>query len=178
MRWRPWSGCLRGQRGAPSTPRRWPRLFHTDTARRSAAAALNFCVAISSDPRAARPARASPVKNRPTAHEARARLRTWRGCLRGQRGARSTPRHWPRRFFTDTEPGRRLWLRDLVTRAFESRAVRPARASPHGELANHRGARARWRTWRGCLSSQRATRSTPRRWPRLFCTDIALGRWQ
>ena len=34
----------------------------------------------------------------------------------------------------------------------------------------------RWRTWRGCLRGQLATRSTPRRWSRLFFTDTAPGR--
>ena len=77
-----------------------------------------------------------PVENQPTAHGARARWRTWRGCLRGQRAARSTPRRWPRLFFTDTAPGRRLRLRNVVTAAFESRGARPARASPRGEPAD------------------------------------------
>ena len=31
------------------------------------------------------------VENQPTAHRARARWRTWRGCLRGHCGVRSTP---------------------------------------------------------------------------------------
>ena len=51
-----------------------------------------------------------PVTNRPSAHGARARWQTWRGCLRGQRRARSTPRRWPRLLFNDTAPGRRLRL--------------------------------------------------------------------
>ena len=59
-----------------------------------------------------------PVESRPTAHGARACWRTWRGCLRGQRGARYTPRRWPRLFFTDTAPGRRLRLRNAVAEAF------------------------------------------------------------
>ena len=58
------------------------------------------------DPRALR-----PVDNRPTVHGARARWRTWRSCLRGQRATRSTPCRWPKLFFTDTAPRRRLWLR-------------------------------------------------------------------
>ena len=267
---------------------------------------------VSRGPRALR-----PVKNQPTAHRARARWRTWRGCLRSQRGTRSTSRRWPRLFFTDTAPGRRLRLRNVVASASDSRGARPARASPRGEQAdrprstraladlawlslrptrdalhphavgrgsssptprqvggcgfetcNHcielqwraararfapwrtsrpptehagagglgvvvfaanarrapshavgrvsssptprqvggcgfetslpprptpcraarvrfapwrtgrstKGARARWRTWRGCLCGQHATRSTPRRWPRLFFTDTAPGR--
>ena len=38
--------------------------------------------------------------------------------LHGQRRARSTPHRWPRLFFNDTAPGRRLWLRNDVTEAF------------------------------------------------------------
>ena len=38
------------------------------------------------------------------------------------------------------------------------------------------GARACWRTWRDYLRGQSATRSTPRRWPRLFLVDTSPGR--
>ena len=315
-RWRTWRGCLRGQRATRSTPRRWPRLFFTDTAPgrrlRLRTSWPSLSTPVPRGPRALR-----PVENRPTAHGARARWRTWRGCLRGQRATRSTPRRWPRLFFTDTAPGRRLRLRNVVATAFDSRGARPARASPRGEPADrprstraladlawlssrptrdalhptplaeallhrhrarsaaaaskargHRfdsraarparasprgepadrprstrcagglgvvvfaanarrapphavgrgsssptprqvggcgfetswplrltsvargpralrpvenrptahGARARWRTWRGCLRGQRGTRSTPRRWPRLLFADTAPGR--
>ena len=44
-----------------------------------------------------------------------------------------TPRRWPRLFFNDTAPGRRLRLGNAVTIAFDSRAARSARASPRGE---------------------------------------------
>ena len=174
-RWRTWRGCLRGQRATRSTPRRWPRLFFTDTAPGRRLRLRNVVTtafdSVPRDPRALR-----PVENRPTAHGARARWRTWRGCLRGQRATRSTPRRWPRLFFTDTAPGRRLRLRNVVATAFDSvprgpRALRPVENRPTAH-----GARARWRTWRGCLRGQRATRSTPRRWPRLFFTDTAPGR--
>ena len=123
------------------------------------------------DPRALR-----PVENRPTAHGARARWRTWRGCLRGQRATRSTPRRWPRLFFTDTAPGRRLRLRNVVTSRSTPVARGPRALRPVENRPTAHGARARWRTWRGCLRGQRATRSTPRRWPRLFFTDTAPGR--
>ena len=69
----------------------------------------------------------------PTAHGARARWRTWRGCLLGQRTTRSTPRRWPRLFCTDSAPGRRLRLRMLVAIVLKSRVTRPTRASPRGE---------------------------------------------
>ena len=132
-RWRTWRGCLRGQRATLPTPRRWPRLFRTDTApgRRLR---LRDSVATTFDSRAARPARVSPMKNRSTAHEARARCaeRTWRGCVRGQRGARPTQHRWPRLFRTVTASGRRLRLCNVVVTSFNSRAARPARVSPRG----------------------------------------------
>ena len=83
------------------------------------------------DPRALR-----PVENWPTAHGARARSRTWRGCFRGQRATRLTPRRWLRLFCNDTAPGRRLRLRNVAATAFDSRGARPAPASPRGELAD------------------------------------------
>ena len=71
------------------------------------------------------------------------RWRTWRGCLLGQRGARSTPRRWPRLIRTDTASGRRLRLWRLVVSAFESRAARPLRASPReGSADRPRSTRA------------------------------------
>ena len=175
-RWRTWRGCLRGQRATRSTPRRWPRLFFTDTTpgRRLRLRNVVTCVRapVARDPRALR-----PVENRPTAHGARARWRTWRGCLRGQRATRSTPRRWPRLFFTDTAPGRRLRLRNARDHSVRAPVARGPRAlRPVENRPTAHGARARWRTWRGCLRGQRATRSIPRRWPRLFFTDTAPGR--
>ena len=61
---------------------------------------------------------------------------TWQGCLRGQRATRSVPRPWPRLFFVNTSPGRRLRLRNVVATFFDSRGARPARASPRREPAN------------------------------------------
>ena len=77
-----------------------------------------------------------PMENRPTAHGARARWRTWRGCLCSQRGARSIPRRWPRLQFNAPSPGWVIRLRFHLTMAFESRARWPARASPCGEPAD------------------------------------------
>ena len=244
-RWRTWRGCLCGQHAPRSTPRRWPRLFFTDTApgrrlrlRNAVITAFNT---VARDPRALR-----PVENQPTAHGARRRWRTWRGCLRSQRATRSISRRWPRLFFTDTTPGRRLRLQNVVslrptTVSRDPRALRPVENQPMTKGARARwrtwrgvfaanarrapshavgrgsssptprqvggcgfetslpqrptpcratrarfapwrtsrpptGARARWRTWRGCLRGQRAARSIPRRWPRLFFTDTAPGR--
>ena len=76
------------------------------------------------------------MENQSTAHGAHAHWRTWRGCLRGQRATRSTPRCWPRIFFADTSPGRRRRLGNVVLGPFGSRAARPARASPRGEPAD------------------------------------------
>ena len=83
-------------------------------------------------PRSSRALR--PVENRPTAYGARACWRAWRGCLRGKRGARYTPRRLPRLLFTDTATSQQLRLRSVVTIAFESHAARPARATPYGNL--------------------------------------------
>ena len=76
------------------------------------------------------------MAHRPSAHRARARWRTWRGCLCGQRGAGSSPCRWPTLLFTDTVPGRRLRLRIAVIEAFKFRGARPARASPREEPAD------------------------------------------
>ena len=93
------------------------------------------------------------MQNRPTAHGARARWRTWRGCLRGQRRACSTPHRWPRLLFNDTALGRRLQLCDSATVASGFSAPRPARASPRGEpVIRPRSKRAlaelAWFSWR------------------------------
>ena len=76
------------------------------------------------------------MENKLTAHGARARWRTWRRCLRGQRRARSIPRRWSRPFFNDTARGWRLQLSTVSFIASSSWAVLPARASPRGEPAN------------------------------------------
>ena len=77
-----------------------------------------------------------PVENRPTARRVRARWLTLRGYLCNKRATRSTQRRWPRLFFTDTVPGRRPRLGNVIVSAFVSRAARPARVSPRGETAD------------------------------------------
>ena len=116
------------------------------------------------------------VENQPTAHGARARWRTWRGCLRGQRGARSIPHRVPRLFITDTAPGQWLRRRNAVIEAAELRGARSARASPSRELAERPWSTRAWRTWRGCLRGQRGARSISRRWLRLIITVTATDR--
>ena len=71
--------------------------------------------------------------------------------------------------------GRRLRLRTVVAVSFSSRGARPARASSRGEPADRPRSTClcALRAWRGCLRGQLAARSTPRRWPRLLCTDTA-----
>ena len=136
LRWRTWHGYSRGQRGMRFTSHRRPRIFFTDTAtgRRMR---LQTNIAETYGSRAARSRAFRPVADRPSAHGARSRWRSWRGCLRGQCGVRSTPHRWPRLFFTDITPGRRLRCRNAVTKAFEkSRGARPARASSIGEPAD------------------------------------------
>ena len=103
--------CSTGYR-LPSTPRRGPRFFRTDSAPcRRLRLRNNVIEAFGS--RGTRPARALPrgePADRPRS-TLYARWRTWRGCLHGQRGARCTSRHWTRLFHTDTAPCRRLRLR-------------------------------------------------------------------
>ena len=88
-------------------------------------------------------------------------LRTWRDCLCGQRGARSTPRRWPRLLFTDTAPGRRLWLRNAGIKVSELCGARLARISPRGDRADRPQSTSEladlawlfWRPTRGTLRS-------------------------
>ena len=77
-----------------------------------------------------------PVENKPIAHGACARWRTWRRCLRVQHGARSTPRRWPRLSFNDTARGWRLRFCLAAIIASSSCAARPAHATPREEPAN------------------------------------------
>ena len=174
-RWRTWRGCLRSQHGARSIPRRWPTLSFIDTAS-GRRLRLQSIVAAAFESRAVCPRALRPVENQPTAHGARARWGTWRGCLRGQHATRSTPRRWLRLFFTEHAPGQRLRLRSIVVTDFESRAARLARASPREEAADcPRSTRALADlAWWSC--GQRGARSIPRRWLRLFFTDAEPGR--
>ena len=126
-------GCLCGQRATRSTPRRWPRLFFTDTAPGRRLRLRHVTTPRSApvhEPRALR-----PVENRPTAHIARTRWRTWRDCFRGQSATCSTPRRWPRHFFPDIVPSRRLRLRNVVATACDPRGTHRVRASPRREPA-------------------------------------------
>ena len=105
------------------------RSFSSSTPRRVAGGGFGTSCLPYSTPVVRSPCALRPVENRPTAHGARARCRTWRGCLRGHRATRSTPRRWPRLFFTDTASRRRLRLRNVVATVFDSRGARP-RALP------------------------------------------------
>ena len=124
------------------------------------------------DPRAFR-----PVENRPLAHGTRALWRTWRCCLRGQRATRSTKCRWPRLFFTDTAPGRRLRLRKGRGHHMQLLWCAATMRFARGEQSDGPRSTRALETWRGCLRGRRATRSIPRRWPRHFFTDTAPG-WQ
>ena len=93
-------------------------LLHRNRARSAAAASDRRCRLVSS-PVARGPRALRHVENQPTAHRALYfALRAWRGCLRGQLATRSTPRRWPRLLSTDTAPGRRLRLRNVVAVCF------------------------------------------------------------
>ena len=132
---RTWRGCLCSQRKARSIPRRWPKA-HFNATSPGRRLRLQGFMAIAPNPVPRSPRALCPVENRPTAQRERARWWTRRGCLRGQRGARCTPRRWPRLFFTDTASDRWLRLRNDVSKAYEFRAALPARASPCGELVD------------------------------------------
>ena len=116
------------------------------------------------------------MENRPAAHGARVRWRTWRGCFRGQRGAHSTPRRWMRLFFTDTVAGRRQRLQTSVIEPFESRGARPTRTSPRGNPAVRPRSTRALADLAWLFRGQCGACSTSRRWTRLFFTDTAPGR--
>ena len=119
------------------------------------------------------------VENYPTAHKARARWQTWRGCLRGQLATRSTPCRWPRLFFIVTSRFRRLRLRSAIFKAFEFRGIWITRTLPRGEPADRpRSTHRALRSWLGCLRAQLATCSTPTPLADyLFFADTAPGQW-
>ena len=170
-----WHGCLRGQRATRSTPRRWLRLFFTATTpgRRLR---LRNVVAAAFESRAAYPARASPrgeLAHRPRGTRALADL-----ALLASRPTRDALHPTPlaevilHRYAASSAAAA---LNRVVTCwtpvPRDPRALRPVENRP-----TFYEARARWRTLRSCLRGQSAPRSTPRRWPRLFFTVLALGR--
>ena len=83
-------------------------------------------------------------------------LRTWRGCIVGQRGARPTPQHWPAFDRTNATTGRRHGTRKVAITSFESRGVRAARFSARSISADRpRSTRLGGvPTWRGCIVGQ------------------------
>ena len=76
--------------------------------------------------RAARMLLALWSKDRPPTQHARRAMGTWRGCVVGQRGARSSPRCRPGLNRTNTATGQRHEVRCVVGTVFESRGARPA----------------------------------------------------
>ena len=133
------------------------RGFSSSTPRRVAGGGFGTSCLPYSAPVVRSPCALRPVENRPTAHEACARCRTWRSCLRGHRATHSTPRCWPRLFFTDTASRRRLRLRHVTKPRSapmlrDPRALRPVENQPadgpHSTCAGGLGVR-------GCLRGQR-----------------------
>ena len=120
-----------------------------------------------------------PVNNRPTAHG------PLRACGLGVVAFAANARH-AQPYAADrgsSSPTPRQvggcgfetpWPPHLIFVARDPRVLRPVDNRPTAH-----GAHALWRTWRGCLRGQRATRSTLRRWPRLFFIETTLGcrRW-
>ena len=175
--WRTWRGFLRCQRATRSIPRRWPRLFCTDTApgRRLW---LRIVVPIASNSRGARTPRAPPRgESADRLQSTHSVAQTSRGCVVGQRGARSLPRRRPGLNRINTATGRRHGVREVLITAFESHGVRCVRSSPRGKSADRpRSTRRAARIWNGCVVGQRGARSTPRQRPRLGRTNTATGR--
>ena len=90
------------------------------------------------------------------------RART-RGCVVGQRGARSSPHCRPGLNHANTAAGRWHGLRVFMITSFKSSGARPARFSPRGESADRpRSTRPAARTWFGCGVGQCRARSSPR----------------
>ena len=157
---RTWRGCVMSQRAARSisTPSVEARLRrHRD---RSAAWCLAG-LARTFESRGARPARVSHhgvAADIP--RSTRRAARTWRGCVVGQRAARTSPCRRSRRDRTNTATGRRRGTRQVLTSAFASRGAQSARVSHHEVPADGpRSTNRIARTWRGCVVSQHAARS-------------------
>ena len=101
----------------------------------------------------------------------------WRGCLRGQLAACSTPRRWTRllaqtpRFVDGRGCGPRSRLVFVPSCAARARVVTRRTSRPPTEHSL-----CTLPTWRGCLRGQLVTRCTLRRSPTLFSIDTALFR--
>jgi len=106
----------------------------------------------------------------------RSAARTWRSCVVGQHGARSSPRRRPGLARINTTTSQRHELRAFLTTAFKSRAAHPARFPSRGVSADRPRSthRAAW-TWRGCAVGQRGARSSPRRRPGIDRINTAPG---
>ena len=129
----------------------------------------------------ARSPRAFPPwsKDQPPTEHARHTVRTWRGCVVGERGARFSSRRRPRLDHTNTARGRRQRLRKFSITTFDARGVRPARFSvhffvgrPHTELA-----RRIVRPWRSCVVGQHGALSSACRRLRFDRTNTAIHQW-
>ena len=110
-------------------------------------------------------------------------VRTWRGCVVAQRGARSSPRRWPGIDRTNTTTGRRHAVRKVALIAFKPRGAHPARFSLREVRADRPRSMPRkpcsadlaWLCC-GALKQRRARSSVPCR-PKLDRTSTAIGRW-
>ena len=145
---------LCGQRGAHSIPRRWPRLLFTDTARGRRLGLRNtrakdfiFCGAQS--------ARASPRKE--PADRPQSTCAQGVGVVVFEANAGRAPPHTVGRASTSPTPRQVGGCGFMMTQLKFSNAIpRESRAlrSVDNRPSAHR-ARARLRSWRGCLCSQR-----------------------
>ena len=140
---RTWRCCVVGQRNARSPQRHRPGLNRTNTAtgRRHE---VRKCVLVASESSGARSSGARPagfsprgvIPDRPWS-TGRA-VRTWRGCVVGQRRARSSPRRRPGLDRTSTATGRRHSLQQNVVIVTKHSGARSAPVSPRKLSADRR----------------------------------------
>ena len=163
---RTWRGCVVAQHGVRCSPFYRPNLNRTNTSAHQWHG-LGTSTIISFEPRGARPARFSP--RRVSADHPRSTcraVRTWRGCVVGQRRALASPRRRPGLNRINTATGRQRGVFKTVITALETPGAWPAHFSPRGLSTDRPRSTSRAvRTWSGCGVGQRRALSPPRRRP-------------
>ena len=186
-RWRRWCGCLCSQRRARSITRRWTRL-HFNAPSPGWVLRLRFFVTMASESVPGGPRTLRPVKKRSTAHGGQVlaelawvSLHPTRSALhhtllaeaplqRTLSRSRATASIFRHNSFRIPCQAARAHLA-LSPVPGDARVLRPVENRPTAH-----GAHAHWRTWRGCLCSQRGASSIPRGWPRLQFNVPSPGR--
>ena len=133
-----WLGCVVGQRGH-AAPHAVGRVSTEPTLRyvRRMASERSLFPLSNLVARVACVLATWKVGEPPTEHAPRsADLAFWRGCVVGQRGARSSPCRRQGLDRTNTATGRRYGMQAILVASFESRGARRARSSPREKSAN------------------------------------------